>query len=91
MRVLARSIAAALLIAACSPKVGPSGWERMSNRQRLIYVRSMIGHERVKARKGGNLLHYNLTPEQYVRRIDAAYSRGDRRTPVVIFEEMGTR
>lgn len=80
-----------LLLPACAPKVGATAWERMGPREKVLYVRSMIGHERVQERKGGNRLHYDLPPEEYVRRIDSAYSRGDRRSAVVMFEEMGTR
>lgn len=84
------AVLALLLLAACSPGMGRTAWERMNPREKTIYVRSMIGHERVKARKGGNRLHYDLPPVEYVRRIDAAYQHGDRRKPATIFEEMGT-
>ncbi len=88
---LASIIGIALVIASCAPHVGVRAWEQMSPHEKLIYVRSMIGHERVKARKGGNQLHWNLPPEEYVRRIDAAVRSGDQRPPVAIFEGMGTR
>ena len=38
----------------------------------------MIGHERAKAHKGGNDRRYSLPADEYVRRIDAQYARGDR-------------
>ena len=88
--MIRRALALTLLLAACAPRIGATAWERMGRREKVIYVRSLIGHERVKARKGGNRLHYNLSPEEYVRRIDAAYRRGDQRKPAAIFEGMGT-
>lgn len=91
VRTLAVTVAMTLLITSCAPHVGVRAWERMSPREKLIYVRSMVGHERVKARKGGNQLHWNLPPEEYVRRIDAAVRAGDHRAPVAIFKELGTR
>jgi len=84
-------VVAALLVATCSPGIGRTAWQRMTAREKTIYVRSLVGHERVKERKGGNRLRYDLPPAEYVRRIDAAYGRGDRRRPAAIFEEMGTR
>lgn len=62
----------------------------MSSRQKTIYVRSLIGHEEAKSAKGGNDRRFPLTADEYVRRIDAAYARGDRRDPATIFEEMGS-
>lgn len=88
--MIGRAFLLVLLLAACAPKIGPAAWDRMNPQEKTIYVRSMIGHERAKASKGGNRLRYDLSPEEYVRRIDAAYQRGDRRSPGVIFEEMGT-
>ncbi|HKB80827.1 MAG TPA: hypothetical protein VKH35_14025 [Thermoanaerobaculia bacterium] len=89
--LIRRSIAVAVLVlVSCSPAIGRTAWSRMHAREKTIYVRSLIGHERVTARKGGNRLRYDLPPAEYVRRIDAAYRHGDRRRPAVIFEEMGT-
>jgi len=86
-----RALVAILIFAACAQTIGPAAWEGMTAREKTIYVQSLIGHERARERKGGNRLHYDLPPEEYVRRIDAAYRRGDRRNAGAIFEEMGTR
>jgi len=89
----ARTVALLLLIAvvACAPnRVDRSRWSRMSTQEKTIYVRSLIGHEEAKAHKGGNDRRFPLSPGEYVRRIDAAYARGDRRAPATIFEEMGS-
>jgi len=80
-----------LLLAACAQNhVDRARWMEMPAQQKRIYVRSMIGHEEAKASKGGNERRFTLPPDEYVRRIDAAYARGDRRDPDTIFEEMGS-
>jgi hypothetical protein len=65
-------------------------WQHMSAQEKNLYVRSLIGAEKVKERKGGNDRVFPLTADEYIRRIDAAYERGDRRPARVIFEEMGS-
>jgi hypothetical protein len=80
-----------LLAAACAQnRVDRARWQHMSANEKTIYVRSMIGHEEAKAHKGGNERRYRQPPADYVRRIDAAYARGERRNPDTIFEEMGS-
>jgi len=89
----ARTLALLLLIAvaACGAnRVDRARWIAMSPREKTIYMRSMIGHEEAKSAKGGNDRHFPLSADEYVRRIDAAYARGDRRAPATIFEEMGS-
>lgn len=80
-----------MLVAACAqPRVDRVRWREMSAADKQIYVRSMVGHAEAKAHKGGHAAHYPLAPDDYARRIDAAYARGDRRNPDTIFEEMGS-
>ncbi|HUJ16032.1 MAG TPA: hypothetical protein VL284_19745 [Thermoanaerobaculia bacterium] len=89
----ARTVALLVLIAvaACAPNhVDRGRWMTMSPGEKTIYVRSMMGHEEAKAHKGGNERRFPLSADEYVRRIDAAYARGDRRAPATIFEEMGS-
>src|SRR5215212_8444011 len=89
-----RKKAALLLLVAsllaCSNSVSRADWQRMSNDEKVIYVSSLMGAERVKDAKGGGGKRYDDTAEEYVARIDAAYARGDTRDPAAIFAEMGT-
>lgn len=63
----------------------------MSSDEKMIYVSSLIGAERVKDAKGGGGKKYDDAAEEYVKRIDAAYAGGDGREPAAIFVEMGTQ
>ena len=88
---IARVVLLLLVVAACAPnRVDRARWQEMSSQEKRIYVESMIGHEQAKAHKGGNERRYALPPDEYVRRIDTAYARGERRNPDTIFEEMGS-
>ena len=78
------------LILACSQHVDRAHWQRMSPREKSLYVRSLIGAEKVKDAKGGNDRAYPLPPDDYIKRIDAAYARGDQRPPDVVFDAMGS-
>jgi hypothetical protein len=60
----------------------------MSHGDRVLYVRSMIGAEKVKDAKGGGGRRYPLPAEEYVRQIDDAYGRGDSRDVPRIFAEL---
>ncbi len=77
-----------LLLLACSNHVDRAKWQHMSPNEKTLYVRSLIGAEKVKERKGGNDRVFPLTPDEYVKRIDAAYARGDQRAVDRVFEEM---
>jgi hypothetical protein len=80
-----------MLLAACAQhRVDRARWMEMSAQEKRIYVQSMIGHEEAKQQKGGSRHSFTLAPDDYARRIDDAYARGDRRTPDTIFEEMGS-
>lgn len=63
----------------------------MSPDQKTLYVRTLLGHQKVKEAKGGNAQVFDRAPEEYARRIDEAYARGDARDVDTIFEEMGAR
>ena len=80
-----------LILTACAQnRVDRVRWQQMTADEKRIYVCSMVGHEEAKAHKGGNERRYPMPAEDYVRRIDAQYARGDRRNPDTIFEEMGS-
>jgi hypothetical protein len=88
---IARIALLLLIVAACAPnRVDRARWQQMSTQEKRIYVESMIGHEQAKAHKGGNDRRFALPADEYVRRIDAQYARGERRNPDTIFEEMGS-
>ena len=88
---IARVVLVLLVVGACAAnRVDRARWQEMSSQEKRIYVESMIGHEQAKAHKGGSDRRYALPPDEYVRRIDAAYARGERRNPDTIFEEMGS-
>ena len=70
---------------ACSQHVTRDGWQNMSSSEKQVYVRSLIGGEQAKNAKGGAGHRYTQHVEDYVKRIDQAYSRSDRRDPAVIF------
>jgi hypothetical protein len=57
----------------------------MSPSAKTVYVRSLLGGEEAKNAKGGLGHRYTRQPEEYVKQIDEAYSRGERRDPAVIF------
>jgi hypothetical protein len=80
------------LLLACAPDhIDRRHWQTMSRDDRVLYVRSLIGKEKVKDAKGGNGRVFVRPAEEYVARIDEAYARGDSRTAEEIFETMGTR
>jgi len=62
----------------------------MSGDEKTLYVRTLLGHEKVKDAKGGNGRAFDRPAAEYARRIDDAYARGERRDPAAVFEEMGT-
>ena len=83
-------IGACLLLLACSPAhVSSERWQAMSREDRVLYVQTLLGAEKAKQAKGGTAKAYPEPPEDYVTKIDAAYARGDQRTPDAIFEELG--
>lgn len=88
-----KRLAALLLIAllACSRgSIDRAHWQRMTPTDKTLYVRSLLGAEKVKDRKGGNARRFDRSAEEYVAAIDAAYARGDARDAGAIFESMGT-
>lgn len=78
-----------LLLACTAHEVTAERWRAMSHDDRVLYVRTLLGAEKAKEAKGGGAKQYAETPEEYVNRIDAAYARGDARTPEAIFAELG--
>lgn len=64
-------------------------WQSMSPIEKTLYVRTLLGHEKAKEAKGGNDRVFLGNADDYVKRIDDAYARGDKRNVDAIFEEMG--
>jgi len=87
-----RAVSCVLLFAACAqPRVDRAHWERMSRDEKTLYVRTLLGHEKVKDAKGGNARAFDRPAEEYAKRIDDAYARGERRDADTLFEEMGSK
>ena len=63
----------------------------MSSDEKQVYVRSLLGGEQAKSAKGGTRQTYSESAEYYVRRIDEAYSTGDRRDPAIIFSGLADK
>ena len=79
-------------LAACSAdSVTREEWQAMNATEKSLYVKSLLGAEQAKASKGGNNRTFKQSADEYVRRIDDAYARGDRREAAAIFDEMGQR
>ena len=76
-----RFLVALLLFVACTPHVDRARWQQMPQSEKVLYVKSLLGAEKVKEAKGGHARHYSHPAEDYVKRIDAAYARGDARDP----------
>jgi predicted Fe-S protein YdhL (DUF1289 family) len=85
-------IAAAFLILSCQrTNIDRAQWQSMSVKEKSLYVRTLLGHEKTKEAKGGNDRVFTRSIDDYVSGIDDAYSRGDTRSVDAIFESMGTR
>jgi hypothetical protein len=85
-------IAIVLVALACHrTNISRAQWQLMPPNEKALYVRTLLGHEKTREAKGGNDLVFSLPAEEYVKKIDEAYARGDQRSVDVIFEEMGTR
>jgi len=73
---------------ACTQHMDRDRWQHMSQSEKQVYVRSLIGGEKAKSAKGGTAHRYAEQPDGYVKRIDEAYSRGDNREPALIFASL---
>jgi hypothetical protein len=80
-----------LLVSSCTPQVDRARWIRMPQAEKTLYVKSLLGAEKVKAAKGGDAVHYSRPAEEYAKRIDGAYALGDQRSPGEIFHELRDR
>src|SRR5258708_3414227 len=85
------SAAALLALLFCAPQIDRSHWQRMPQPEKVLYVKSLLGAEKVKEAKGGNARHHSRTAEEYVKRIDAAYALGDQRVPGEILGDLRDR
>lgn len=82
-------IAVLLLLVACSrDTIDRAEWARMSREDRVLYVRSLMGAERVKEAKGGGGRTYDRPAEVYMNEIDRAYARGEQREVPEVFAEL---
>ena len=85
------ALIAALLTLACHrTNIDRAQWQSMSQNEKTLYVRTLLGHEKTKEAKGGNDRVFQRSIDDYVMRIDEAYARGDQRSVDAIFEAMGS-
>jgi hypothetical protein len=83
------AVALLLVALACSrDTIDASEWRAMSPDARTLYVKSLVGAEKVKDAKGGGGKSYDRPAEEYVAAIDAAIARGDDREVHEIFLEL---
>jgi len=88
---LKRLLACLLLVIACARTTASrDDWRRMSPNEKTLYVRSLLGHEKAKEQKGGNDRAFDRPPAEYVKQIDDAYARGDKRGVDEVFESLGS-
>ena len=96
---VSRSLIASLIIlfcvaalAGCSRGEIPAArWRAMTREQKVVVVDSLRGHEAALRAKGGQPPEYSGTNLEYVRRIDAAYAAGDKRTVTAIWNGFAER
>jgi hypothetical protein len=77
-----------LLLGCSADSVTRDEWQAMSATDKSLYVKSLLGAEQVKDSKGGNGRVFDQPAEEYVKRIDEAYARDDRRDAAQIFDGM---
>jgi hypothetical protein len=85
------ALLALLAFISCNRTAGRTQWQHMSQTDKTLYVKSLLGHEQALRAKGGNERAFPLPAEEYVRRIDAAYARGERRNVDELFESLAER
>ena len=83
-------VALVLILACHRTNIDRTQWQSMSSNEKTFYVRTLLGHEKTKEAKGGNDRVFTMSADDYVKRIDDAYARGDQRTVDAIFEGMGS-
>jgi len=79
------------LLIACTPRVDRVRWQHMPRPERTLYVKSLLGAEKVKEAKGGSAQHFSRPAEEYVTKIDRAYAIGDMRPPAEILGDLRDR
>ena len=84
------TVALVLLLACHRTNIDRAQWQSMSPNEKTLYVRTLLGHEKTKEAKGGNDRVFRNAADDYVKRIDDAYTRGEQRSVDTIFEQMGS-
>lgn len=93
MSRITTAIVIGLLLVACHGDAIPrSRWEKMSQSDKVMTVRSMMGHQQVANSKGGAPVpEYSKPVASYVAAIDAKYAAGDSRSANEIWNELVDR
>jgi hypothetical protein len=74
-----------VLLACSRGTVDRAEWQQMNAHDRVLYVKSLLGAEQAKDAKGGRGRTYDRPAEDYVKKIDDAYARGEQREPADVF------
>jgi predicted Fe-S protein YdhL (DUF1289 family) len=82
------ALATTLVLSCGRTSVDRAHWQRMSPVEKVLYVRSLLGHEQASASKGGQPPAHPRPAEEYVRAMDAAYARSESRDADVLFDTM---
>lgn len=80
-----------MLALACARGKDRAQWLAMPPSERVLYVKVLLGAENAKKAKGGNDRTYSQSAEEYTKRIDEAYARGDQRDVSDVFASMADR
>ena len=85
------AVAALLFVISCAANVSRDDWRRMSPDEKTLYVKSLIGGEVARERKGGEARKRTPAPHEIIEAIDAAYANGDTRSAEEIFNTLAVR
>jgi hypothetical protein len=87
-RAFAAIAAIVFLLSCAQDTISRERWKAMSSDDRVLYVNTLIGGEKAKDAKGDRGLPVTRTPEEYVKQIDEAYTRGEARPVHEVFAEL---
>lgn len=90
MKRMSAAIALALFLTACQNDAVPRPeWQEMSQSDKVLAVRAMMGNRQSANSKGGTPVpRYSRSVEEYVAEIDAKYALGDARPANEIWNEL---
>ena len=78
----------AALLACGRPEVTRNDWTKMDAKEKTLVVRAIEGHQEAVYRKGGQKVEYHASVDEYIRKIDEQYARGDQRNVSAIWRDL---